>query len=77
MLQKGETVKIGEKEYRVETELKMPCIECDLKDCSHNKDFDELKAHHLALSCVDLMPIGTCFKEIEIVESSPQVDDKC
>lgn len=81
MLKVGEVVKIGEKEYKV-TDYgdKLPCQDCDLKDCSHNEGYDGLKARMFALSCVDLIPLNTCFKEVvnpDNVESSPQVDGKC
>ena len=76
MLKEGEIVTLGNKDYRI---TKYPnyhvCMKCDLKDCQKNKDYDALKAKMFALSCVDIIPIDTCFKEV--VEQSPQVDCKC
>ena len=78
MLKVGQIVKIGEKEYKVAEVAKesLPCRECDLKDCSRNKGYDELKAKMFALSCVDITPLYTCFKEVPYEEERILSSDK-
>jgi hypothetical protein len=75
MLSIKQRVVLGEDVYKVTLvdKTKLPCVECDIRDCYKNKYLDALKAMSLVRSCVDLIPINTCFKK---VEQSPQVDCK-
>lgn len=60
----GNIVRIGNSNYRVTDANNHSCKECDLKDCAKNKDFDKLLAKMHATSCVDLIPIFSCFKRV-------------
>ena len=78
MLKDGQIVKIGNEDYKVVTlkDKELPCINCAIKRCHMNREFDEFKAKHGALSCVDLIPVHSRFEKIN-VEQTPQVVYKC
>lgn len=64
MLKLGETVEVNGKKHTVvvldTTEL--PCKNCTIEHCYNNKEFDELKAEHDALSCIELIPLHSRFE---------------
>lgn len=65
MLQEGEIVKIGEESYKVQrmTAKDLPCLKCQVR-CS-SREFDDLKASNMALSCLELIPSNTYFVKVE------------
>lgn len=67
MLQNGEKVKIDGQEYEVRRSNANihSCLVCDIKHCYKNKDLDAIKSHNLVTSCVDLIPLMSCFKKVE------------
>ena len=62
MIEEGSIVQIGKCRYVAKKVEGLPCRECDIANCSVNKDYDALKAKLGVTSCVDILSTNLCFK---------------
>ena len=72
VLRTGNRYHIGKDLYEVviEDNADETCIsQCDVQDCTHNKEFKDILKACGCETCIQLLGIGQCFKKVDHEEA--------